>query len=111
MHTMVLVGAPETRKGTIQWVHLCGKPTRMVWESWIKSCAICIGRFSSPWSSICRECHAEEGSGPYRGWQWAFKLDQEFRRRMLDSGRKMWHDYLIGANDPRATDAPNGHPG
>jgi len=93
-----LVGADETKKNTIQWVHWpCGKPTEMVWREWLAPCAICLSLFSSPWSIVCKSCHRETGSSdPFHGWAWARKQDQEFRKKLLDSSLRLWYREGVG---------------
>ena len=71
-----LAAKPLTKKGHELWVHLCFKPTREVWESYIEPCEECFSEFSSPWETICIKCWkrgvrgADSSDAEYKGWVW-----------------------------------------
>lgn len=90
---------PPTLKNTIQFVHTCSKPTELVWRSTLKKCPECWGLFSSPWSEMCRDCWHECHPGiPFQGWSWATRIDQEFRKKLLDTRPTVCHTQGSGGS-------------
>src|SRR5260221_4298128 len=80
-----LFGAGNTKKGNIQFVHICGKPTKEVWYAWLERCPVCWGWYSSPWSEVCKVCHGETGSAdPFRGWMDSLPQDSLRRLTLID---------------------------
>jgi hypothetical protein len=113
------VSRERTKKGTIQYVHhTCRKPTKTVWNAWKARCPECLGIFSSPWETICKDCWVDSGKplSTYRSWS-RMKLLASFSVQLTAFSHflNVWFGrnlflVSVSSSEPAPSDSPSESP-